>query len=694
MSSRRHFLRRTAQGLVLVGGIDVLGIRAGGVSATLGSARGAIDKPRPVTDLKPLQRRDSIGIITSSNDLSSGVTRDADLRHHPDVLAYVEFKDIDTIHADLARSNWADGAHRPWYAISQLAYDVGTHEAGSNFCVPDPAFYSDRGLSFMRFSGEQRLIAAQLFAGKGIRHAFCRYVLVIDPDVVTYMTELGVKLPGFAGEYEDTVLHPPHAGTVTFSWRMEHGPKNDIDLRDYLYDGTIGSTFGDVHQYGVPLPVGMPFTIEQELDVDTMKGRVWLNGALVGERDVVTDVDIEMLFINIYHGGTRLATAPIHYWLGGCCIAKRYIGVPLEMRTGHSLLPIAYAAPPATDTHLAKWRQGLPAGQWTEVPGTSLSRLPVPSANIDAWCGLAAVDIPTEHVALWISAAGGGHTDSNDNGVYGIDLMSDAPMWHVMCPPSAKAARVTASESGAGMPAVPYAHDGKPNSCHTYWSLVWCPQRGRVFRPFSSALWYAAQGARNMDGFDPKAGVWDAKGTWPDSLGNSMQALVACDPNTGDIYYGSPSGGMYKWTQETNTWANIKLAGTFGFPGYHGGMVDAKRNRLVRSGLTLNGDYNQKIPHFDLTTLIATIDVVTGVTADPPLGARTITHDTGNDKYYLTDSVNVYQIDPTTWAGIAMPPLPVRPRNGALGRFAYFPSLKGIAYYPSFAANVWFMATE
>jgi hypothetical protein len=260
--------------------------------------------------------------------IASHLARDVDLKTHPDVIAYVDFKDVDTVNADLGKSNvWRPG--KPWYAISKLP-------DGSKFCVGDPEFVTYRGLNFMRFSGTQRLIAACLWAGKGVRHAFSRYVFMIEPDVPQFITD-GVKLPGLAGEYEDTVIHPPHAGKVTFSWRMNH--TMSMALRDYLYDGTTGSGYGNHHPYEVLLPIGEPIVLEQELDVDAQRGRVWINGRFVGDRTVITDVDIEMLFLNVYHGGRGFAKAPVHYRLAGACIARSYIGPPPEIVASVPALP-------------------------------------------------------------------------------------------------------------------------------------------------------------------------------------------------------------------------------------------------------------------------------------------------------------------------------------------------------------------
>jgi hypothetical protein len=261
----------------------------------------------------------------SDADLAAVVQTDVELRDHPDVLAYVEFKDVDAVRAGLSHSNWQDEKHRAWCAPRRLAN-------GRNFCAYLPEFGLEHGLAFMRFGGTRDIMAAHLFAPPSTRHAFARYVLVIEPDVPKYMTEKGVKLPGFAGTYSDTIFHPPHAGTKTFSWRMEHGPKENLAVRDYLYDVNSGAGYGNIRDYGRTFPVGEPVVIEQELDINANQGRLWINGEHVGDRQVGADVDIDELFLNVYHGGMGFATQPIHYRLAAACIAKRRIGVPPELR--------------------------------------------------------------------------------------------------------------------------------------------------------------------------------------------------------------------------------------------------------------------------------------------------------------------------------------------------------------------------
>lgn len=638
--------------------------------------------------------------------LRDEVAGEAAMRSHPDVLAYLEFKDVPTVLADLGRSNWASVSRAPWFAVSYLNSDRKT-----KFPVQDPQFAQERGIPFMRFSGgtrdtdgHQRLIAAHLYAPPGTRHAFCRYVIVVEADVVANMTELGVKLPGFAGTWDDTIFHPPHAGTRTFSWRMEHGPKTDLAVKDYLYDGSTGAGFGNIKDYGDKFVVGDIFTVEQELDVDAQHGRVWINDVLVGERTVVTDVDIQELFLNVYHGGTGYATAPIHYRLAAACIAKRRIGMPKEIKMA-TPTDDSYVVASGADVYAGRsttsapaWRQGLTVGQWHDIPGTSMNAMVTgkPSRfTIDAWCGLA--NVSDANRALWVAAANGGHSDSSDNGVYGIDFLQDAPAWTVLCAATPLASRPTASQADAAL--IPYYSDGKPTSRHSYYTPQFCAPRNRVILPLAAAIWHAAQNSKQMDGFDLAANTWDPAGTFPDAAAAGTQYLVATHPVTGDIYVaGLASTSWWKWTQATNSWALIAPSPYF-LGGYHGGMVDGVRNRLVRSGSV---DVVTSLAVMNLSTLASSI-VSTGsaMAGEAKLTncSSTIEHDTHNDKYYIgVSDGRHYLIDPATFVGTRLADLPALPGSNAgnafYNRFAYFPKLGGIAYYPNFASDIYFYPTE
>lgn len=82
-------------------------------------------------------------------------------------------------------------------------------------------------------------------------------------------------------------------------------------------------------------------------------------------------------------------------------------------------------------------------------------------AVMDKWSG-GAWD---EHSRfLWVH--GGGHTDSAENSVYGIDLASDAPRWQLLRPPTGAIGNqglLDDRKENSGM-----YFDGRPRSSHTY----------------------------------------------------------------------------------------------------------------------------------------------------------------------------------------------------------------------------------
>jgi hypothetical protein len=495
-------------------------------------------------------------------------------------------------------------------------------------------------------------------------------------------------------------------------------------------------------------------------------GRVWVDGVFKGQRTIASDVDIDALFLNIYHGGTKLAKQPIHYRLAAACIATKYIGVPTELRSGiplamppidrpwqtvdrfdvsppsvvaggsalltwrtrnasevlldgtrvadsgtmtvkrnasHNFLLKAIGNGPPINASAAltiepgripgsmawrkKWRT--PVGTFAEMPGTGLnnmmpSNVRPPAGTIDAYCGLGAGP------ASWWATANGGHADSSDNGVYAIDFTDDDPAWRVIRPPSASTARTTPAEGS-----LPYYHDGLPASRHTYLSQVYCKPLNRIIMPFSNALWYTAGSANNMDGFPVNGVEWDPRGSYADCIVNGPpSATVAVHPDSGDIYVGFYGKAWAKWMCATNRWSSITVNGP---RGYFGGIIDAKRNRLIMACPTTAAI--SALPFFDLTTLVDSA-LETGISMPDKVGQRTLTHDTQNDIYYLfahggPSGQHVYSIHPDTGkADELKQQLPAVSSQGVWNRFVYFGEpINGVMYYPRWTSNIWFMAT-
>lgn len=243
--------------------------------------------------------------------IAAGVTRDADVARRAEVLRYVEMKNEATLRQHIARGDIAEPfAYEPEWIVSP------------------------NGLPVLRVASHptnQRLISWALrFDPQD--EVYARYAVMIEDDVADGMNELGVKLPGLAGE--------------EISWRMEHGPiapgnRGLYAALDYRYAADTGSGFGDIRDMGAVFRAGRWYTIEQYIRLNSPGkadgiGRVWINGNLTSEsinmrwRDKPTS-RVNHVHVNIYHGGMGLPKRPIHYRIAAIAVAKSPIGVPPEL---------------------------------------------------------------------------------------------------------------------------------------------------------------------------------------------------------------------------------------------------------------------------------------------------------------------------------------------------------------------------
>jgi hypothetical protein len=230
----------------------------------------------------------------------------------------------------------------------------------------EPEYRTDAdGIHYLRFSSfpkAERLIAWRIpFAP--MNDVYARYLLWPEHDVVTNMTEIGVKLPGLAG------------GEVT--WRMEHKPpRNDglLPVVDYLYDaerGTVG--FPEFRTMGGAMFVpGRWTSIEQHVKLNTPGvadgiGEVWVNGHSVWRSTTELyrknpSTQITEFFANVYHGGVgKYFTPPAHYRIARIEISSRYIGVPTELVRAPGAADTTGAQPPVRASATPDTQQATPA---------------------------------------------------------------------------------------------------------------------------------------------------------------------------------------------------------------------------------------------------------------------------------------------------------------------------------------------
>lgn len=243
--------------------------------------------------------------------LAARVAHDSDLRDDPRVIRYLALTDEATLRNMIPRGEIAE----------PFAY--------SPAWIPGP-----NGLPVLRFSSvpsNQRLISWFL-RFEPQQEVYARYCLLIEDDVADGMTELGVKLPGLAGD--------------EVSWRMEHGPvvatnRGLYTALDYFYGAETGAGYGAIRSMNVSFKADLWYVIEQYVKLNTPGrddgiGKVWINGQLVWDSDHVRYRDkasssIDHLHVNVYHGGMGLPKGPMHYRLAGIVVAKDYIGPPPEL---------------------------------------------------------------------------------------------------------------------------------------------------------------------------------------------------------------------------------------------------------------------------------------------------------------------------------------------------------------------------
>jgi hypothetical protein len=167
---------------------------------------------------------------------------------------------------------------------------------------------------------------------------------------------------------------------------------------------------------------------------------------------------------------------------------------------------------------------------------------------MNAWGTLVLID----GISTLVSAANGGHTDSNDNRVASINLAQNAPAWSV---------QISASASFTANAA--YNPDGKPGSRHGYAYAQYISQRSRVM--LFGARGRATDGGDNyaVDGHTVSGTwAWDAAGTYT-SLAAGRGWGACRDPNTGNVW----TAAGWLWDQASNTWSQpLTFSTTWRYP--------------------------------------------------------------------------------------------------------------------------------
>lgn len=363
---------------------------------------------------------------------------------------------------------------------------------------------------------------------------------------------------------------------------------------------------------------------------------------------------------------------------------------------------------------LPSWSVGLSVNQVVEIAGSSPSVLgktnnpgDTGSNWIDVWCGLS-IDTRTSKI---YSVANGGHGDYFGNEVNVINLKTNAPAWTQLKAQSASCASLSANNND-------YYPDGQPASVHSYYTQHFIESRNRAARFGTGAKATSGNAGLSCVSFNISSNAYDAQGTYLPDVPHITYPYIGpickiSDLRTGteagseDVYLFDTNNAVYQWSNASNTWSTVSLVGTYppsALDGYVASAYDASRNRILL--LKANNAWYYDVANKSFTTVTLSGTAAADISAIESLG---MVYEPVIDKFivktgYGSNPKDFYSIDPATFAvtkmavtGNASLPAPASisgtPQN-VFGKFLYVPALSGVAYIPSYSANVWFLRTH
>ncbi len=323
--------------------------------------------------------------------IASSVAKDSDLASHPSVLCYSQFASDADCRRGTSNWNWVSTNYDRGTGYFNPIYKnwswVGLHAVRMERKVAPPGTDGSSISSASRYTVTRDGLPFERPIGQQPQELYCRYLLMIDPDVYAGMNELGVKLPGMDGNYDHYIFGNSSPSGGGFSGRMEHSkqsPSNPHlwELRGYFYiAGYVDTGLRGLWLHpnvpatlaqGYPVMVsGRPACVEQHIRLNTYSTTLvngpavfhdglwwnqdntqrldpdgihwhnsdgliefWLNGVKVySAANHLIRADIrsgitQAPWANFFHGGKLSPIAPIHYEWTGVVAATEYIGPP------------------------------------------------------------------------------------------------------------------------------------------------------------------------------------------------------------------------------------------------------------------------------------------------------------------------------------------------------------------------------
>lgn len=359
------------------------------------------------------------------------------------------------------------------------------------------------------------------------------------------------------------------------------------------------------------------------------------------------------------------------------------------------------------------WLANKAVGQWVSIPNTGqptfqalktagLDRTPTDWNYGEPHKGIVAYSGACVRGGKALSVFGGGGANAwAGNEVRDIDLSLDVPVWSLLALPSNASATWT---KGTGQVPHAYMQDGKPNARHSYWSPQFIDANGDFMVFGCVDVWETDSGRfLTVDSYNVTAGAWRAQGYHPDMPHQRQYDgnWVVKHPVTEDVY-ACAGTFLSRWNCLTNTWTDITNALNVGMDA--GFAAIDPSGTLLRMGTSLAGKVCQRI---DLTTGA----VVPGSLVGPAGGQVNLSdfahyngsgfvYDLGLQAYLLfQNAATIFKITPSgsdwnvdVFPTTGTPPetrTDMAPGSGIWGRFAYMPTLKGVAFMSPGANSPW-----
>lgn len=348
---------------------------------------------------------------------------------------------------------------------------------------------------------------------------------------------------------------------------------------------------------------------------------------------------------------------------------------------------------------LPAWLSGAAVNEWIEISGTTWDGCAADIYND----GPSSASLVFGNVAVagteLISAAGGGHGDSWDNSVKGIDIGQDSPSWVL------RKARTAFADITVN--AAYNVSDGTPTSRHLYWGSQYSTTRSRLMLHFTRVYYSNADSSAASNGFDLANNAWDAAGSWSDG----KPALCRdSDDNCWSVF----EEELWKWNPTTDAWSAIAAVSGSPAVGNYGPMAhDSNRGQLflLKSG---NGSAGSGLTAYKFTTsgtqTAITFNASAAYTqwlADAPSYAS-MAYSAIEDRFYFwhgMTNANVYVVTPNSGSVWDMEILATTgtesplayteasvsvARHGAFGRMVLveISGHQALIFVPSLSANI------